>query len=195
LGLACTRIPSTTLSVAATEQTPTITTYQDLIKLEHEDPAKIDNTDLPITPVDQLHVTGTPSDFDIAEYRRAVDGLVETPLSLTYDDIKNFSSVTETVLLICPEIFVDNARWTGVPIKTILDAAGLKTPAFEITFRQGDQYKKSFFINDVERDGVFLAYMVNDQVLPREHGFPLRLVVKGEYGLNWVKWVDHIDIN
>ena len=81
-----------------------------------------------------------------------------------------------------------------MPVTAILDAAGVKDKAFEITFYDGDQYQKSFLITDMKRDGVFLAYMVDGQVLPKEHGYPLRLVVKGEYGNNWVKWVDRIEI-
>ena len=43
-------------------------------------------------------------------------------------------------------------------------------------------------------EGVFLAYAVNDQILPKEHGYPLRLVVTGEYGASWVKWVERIEV-
>ncbi len=174
--------------------TPTTSNAYDLSYLVDSDPANVDNSKLPITPIDELHVTGSPTDVDITTYRLVVDGLVDTPLSLTYDEIKQYPAVSETVLLICPGIFADNAEWTGVPIKTILDAAGVKDKAFEIIFHDGDQYQKSFLIKDIERDGVFLAYGVDGQVLPKTHGFPLRLVVKGEYGNNWVKWVDHIEI-
>ena len=174
--------------------TPTDTAAYDLSYLVGSDPAKVDNSNLPVTPLDLIHVTGSPSDVDITIYRLTIDGLVDTPLSLTYDQIKQYPAVTETVLLICPGIFVDNAEWTGVPLATLLDAAGVNPKAYELIFHDGDQYQKSFFLKDMERDGVFLAYMVDGQVLPKEHGFPLRLVVKGNYGNDWVKWVDRIEI-
>ncbi len=174
--------------------TPTTNASTDLSYLVGSDPAKVDNSKLPITPIDELHATGSAPEIDIAKYRLVVDGLVDTPLSLTYDDILRYPTVTEVVLLICFGFFADNAQWTGVPVTTILSEAGVKPQATEITFSEDDQYQKSFLIKDVERDGVFLAYMVDGQNLPPAHGYPFRLVVKGEYGLNWVKWVDHIQI-
>jgi DMSO/TMAO reductase YedYZ molybdopterin-dependent catalytic subunit len=166
----------------------------DLSFLIHEDPANVDNSLLPVTPVDKIHVTGTPSSVNATEYRLAVDGLVDTPLSLSYDDILQMPSVSEVVLLICPGIFADNAEWTGVPVSTLLEKAGVSDNATEILFYDGDQYHKAFFLKDMLRDGVFLAYNVDGQPLPQKHGFPLRLVVKGEYGNTWVKWVDRIEI-
>jgi sulfoxide reductase catalytic subunit YedY len=49
-------------------------------------------------------------------------------------------------------------------------------------------------LEDVQKDGVFLAYKVDGQVLPLEHGYPLRLVAEGQYGSNWVKWLTHIEV-
>jgi sulfane dehydrogenase subunit SoxC len=98
------------------------------------------------------------------------------------------------VLLICPGVFVDNAEWTGVPVAALLGKAGLQPNSSEVVFYDGDQYQKSFFLKDIIRDGVFLAYNVDGQPLPKEHGFPLRLVVKGVYGNTWVKWIDRIEI-
>jgi DMSO/TMAO reductase YedYZ molybdopterin-dependent catalytic subunit len=185
-------IPSPTPSIPST--TLTIPSSTDLSLLINSDPAKVDNSKLPITPVDQLHTTGSAPEIDISKYRLIVDGLVSTPLSLTYEDIMQYPTVTEVVLLICPGVFVDNAQWTGVPVTTILAEAGVKQEAKEVTFYAADQYQITFSLTEVERDGVFLSHTVDGQILPKEHGYPLRLVVKGEYGSNWVKWVDHIEI-
>ena len=188
---------STTTSTTTPATTPTITptaSSDDLSFLSSRDPAFVDNSLLPVTPVDKLHLTGTPSDVDISTYRLAVNGLVDNPLSLTYDEIKALPSVSEVVLLICPGVFTDNAEWTGVPVTTLLQKAGAQEKASEIVFYDGDQYQKSFSLKDIARDGVFLAYNIDGQPLPREHGFPLRLVIKGEYGNLWVKWIDHIEI-
>ena len=186
--------PGTTITPAKTTTTTPVSQTDDLSFLIGDDPANIDNAKLPITPLEKIHVTGSPADYDINTYRLTLDGLVDNPLSLTYDYIKQLPAVTQTVLLICPGIFVDNAEWTGVPVTELLDKAGVKDKAFEIIFYDGDQYQKSFFIKDIVDAGAFLAYTVDGQVLPKEHGFPLRLVVKGQFGNTWVKWVNRIEI-
>jgi len=75
----------------------------------------VDNSLLPITPIEDLHPTGRPVEVDIDEYRLVVDGLVERPLSLTYEELLSRPQISEVVLLICPGFFWDNAQWTGTP--------------------------------------------------------------------------------
>jgi DMSO/TMAO reductase YedYZ molybdopterin-dependent catalytic subunit len=159
-----------------------------------EDPAKIDNSSIPVTPVNELHLTGIPADVDIATYRLVIDGLVTTPLSLTYDQILKYPTVTQTVLLICPYTFWDNATWTGVTVKALLADAGVKDGATKVTFHDLDGYSKQLDLSRALQDGVYLAHTVDGQVLPKEHGFPLRLVIKGNYGFDWVKWIGHITV-
>ena len=185
--------PSSTETPNAT-QTATPRPFKDLSYLASSDPAEVDNSDLPVTPIDKLHVTGTAPEVNLEDYRLALDGLVNNPLTLTYNDVVAYPSVSEVVLLICPLTFVDNAQWTGVPVSTLLAEAGIKAGATKIAFQALDGYKKVLPLEDVQKDGVFLAYKVDGQVLPSEHGYPLRLVVKGKYGSNWVKWVTHIEV-
>jgi DMSO/TMAO reductase YedYZ molybdopterin-dependent catalytic subunit len=170
-------------------------TEADLQKLTQGNPADIDNSKYPVTPVAKLHLTGNPRQVDIAQYRLSVDGLVDHPLSLSYDEIKKYPSVTEVVLLICPDVFVDNAQWTGVPVATLLEAAAIQSKAGKITIIGLDSYRQTFTRDEIEKGDVFLAYDVDGVQLPVEHGFPLRLVVKGRYGNIWVKWIDRIEVN
>jgi DMSO/TMAO reductase YedYZ molybdopterin-dependent catalytic subunit len=167
----------------------------DLGYLINADPAKIDNSKFPVTPVDKLHTTGTPVDVDAAQYRLTIDGLVEDPLSLGLDEIKSYPAVSETVLLICPYFFVDNAEWTGVPVSILLNEAGVKLGANKVTFYALDGYGDQLPLSDVMKEGVFLAYRVDGQELPREHGYPLRLVVKSKFGNTWVKWLQKITVS
>jgi DMSO/TMAO reductase YedYZ molybdopterin-dependent catalytic subunit len=167
----------------------------DLGYLINADPAKVDNTKLPVTPVDKLHTTGTPVDVDALQYRLTVDGLVDNPLSLGLDEIKSYPAVSETVLLICPYFFVDNAEWTGVPVSVLLNQAGIKPGANKVSFYALDGYGDQLPLSDVMKEGVFLAYKVDGQELPREHGYPLRLVVKSKFGSTWVKWVQKITVS
>jgi DMSO/TMAO reductase YedYZ molybdopterin-dependent catalytic subunit len=154
----------------------------------------VDNSNLPITPADKLHTTGNPPPVDISSYHLEVGGLVDHPLSLSYDEFKSLPTVTETVLLICPAFFVDNAQWTGVPVASLLKSAGVQARANKVTFIGLDGYREMLPIDDVQNEGVFLAYSVNGQALPVEQGFPLRLVLKGRLGDLWVKWVQSIQV-
>jgi DMSO/TMAO reductase YedYZ molybdopterin-dependent catalytic subunit len=119
---------------------------------------------------------------------------VDNPLTLTYDDILSYPATTQTVLLICPEFFVDNASWTGVPLTTLLAAAQMRAQASELVFVCLDGYSISIPLTQGQNDGSFLAYEVDSQTLPKEHGYPLRLVLKGVYGSRWAKWVSQIQV-
>jgi DMSO/TMAO reductase YedYZ molybdopterin-dependent catalytic subunit len=164
---------------------------EDLVRL---DPATVDNSDLEVTSTEELHTTGEPVDIDVDEYQLVVDGLVENPLRLGYEDILSRRSVTEVVLLICPGVFVDNAEWTGTPLAGILEEAGVKPEAKRVEFYGADGYRTSVTIEEAMDPGVLVAYRVNGEVLPREHGYPLRVVAEGKYGSRWAKWLLRIEV-
>jgi hypothetical protein len=174
--------------------TPVIKTYQELGSLVGADAAHIDNSNFPITPVEALHPTIQAPQFDMQNYKLTVDGLVYTPLSLTYDQILQYPAVSAVLLLICPGVFVDNAEWTGVPVTTFLEQAGVKPEASKVIFYGLDSYEYPFIIDDLYQNGVFLAYQVNGQTLPAAHGYPLRLVAKGKTGATWVKWINRLEV-
>ncbi len=159
-----------------------------------KNPAVPDNPDQTLTPVENMGVTGVTQHVDITAYRLTVDGLVEKPLSLTYEDILAYPSVTVAAWLVCPDFFADYAKWTGVPVSNILAAAGIKAGASNVTFYAVDGYQIVRPLPDALKEGVFLAYNVNGQVLPAEHGYPLRLVLKDEAGGGWIKWVERIKV-
>jgi len=147
-----------------------------------------------------------------------VDGLVDRPLSLSMDDIRSRPAVTRPVTMECagngraltparaesqPWLLeaVGNAEWTGTPLAPILAEAGLQPDAVELVFTgadhgiQGDveqDYQWGFSLVDVLRDDVLLAYEVNGQPLPPQHGYPVRLLVPDWYGMCSVKWLQRI---
>jgi DMSO/TMAO reductase YedYZ molybdopterin-dependent catalytic subunit len=99
---------------------------------------------------------------------------------------------------------VGTAEWTGVPLSVVLEEAGLPEDAVEIVFRGLDRgveggeaqyYERSLSLADAMRDEVLLAYEMNGRPLPPQHGFPLRLVVPGWYGMTSVKWLDSITVS
>jgi|WetSurMetagenome_2_1015567.scaffolds.fasta_scaffold65604_2 DMSO/TMAO reductase YedYZ molybdopterin-dependent catalytic subunit len=176
------------------EGLPPIKTYKDLDLLIDKNPASIDNSQFPITPVEDLRTTALPPQVDMKKYSLSIEGLVNNPLNLSYDAVLKYPSVSEVVLLICPDTFVDNAEWTGVPLSTFLTEAGIKPEATQIAFHAMDGYSNRIDLKDALKDGVLIAYKVNGQILPADHGYPLRLVAKGLYGGNWVKWIDRITV-
>jgi len=188
--------PSTTSSPnqPVTDEQLTKEQPTDLYDVITSDPAKVDNSKLPITPLEGLNVTGHAPEVNITKYRLTIDGLVDTPLTLTYEEVKQYPTVTEVVLLICPGVFADNAEWTGVEVTTLLTKAGIKPQASQITFHALDGYSQSLSLEEVQQEGVFLAHTVNKTILPEEHGYPLRLVVREKYGNKWVKWVERIQV-
>ncbi|MFC1952161.1 molybdopterin-dependent oxidoreductase [Chloroflexota bacterium] len=187
--MASSLVASCNPSVTGREQSLT-----DLSYLKQSDPTEVDNSDLLVTQVEELHTTGSPPAIDIDEYRLVIDGLVATPLSLTYEELLRYATIAEKVLLICPGLFVDNAVWTGVPLETLLEEAGVHPDAFLIVFRGADGYSKNIPYDYLKEAKVFLAYEVNGQVLALEHGYPLRVVVEGKYGNIWVKWIARIEV-
>jgi len=147
-----------------------------------------------------------------------VDGLVQNPLTLSMDDIRSRPAVTRPVTMECagngralmppraesqPWLLeaVGNAEWTGTPLPPILEEAGLQPETVELVFTgadhgiQGDveqDYQWSFSLDDIVRDDVLLAYELNGQPLPPQHGYPVRLLVPNWYGMCSVKWLRRV---
>ena len=149
-----------------------------------------------LTPIEQLGKTGTPVEFDMQTYRLVVDGLVENPLSLSYDEVLKLPAVTLVPRLECPGFFVDIAEWKGPLVRTLLEKAGVKPGANQVEFYDGDQepYHKALTLDEALVDDTYVAYQVNGQTLPVEHGYPLRLVVGSKLGSYWVKWLVRIEV-
>ena len=158
-------------------------------------PAQIDSRDLDIDPLDTFGTMG-PTDIsvDAGTFRLKVTGKVGRPLSLSYDQVLKYPSITEAVLLICPGFFANNGRWTGVSLRTLLQEAQAKKEATSIDIKGAQEKVTRIPLKDLDQKRVFLAYRVNGSPLPRKHGFPLRLVYEDAYGSDWVKYVDEIEV-
>jgi DMSO/TMAO reductase YedYZ molybdopterin-dependent catalytic subunit len=76
----------------------------------------------------------------------------------------------------------------------LLEEAGLQEGAKNVVFHALDGYESSLTLEEALAEGVFLAYQVNGETLPPEHGFPLRLVARGQFGGKWVKWLGRIEV-
>jgi DMSO/TMAO reductase YedYZ molybdopterin-dependent catalytic subunit len=159
-------------------------------------PAEIDNRNLEIDPLNLFGTMGPTNILvDMETYQLKIVGKVTRPLSLTYDRILKFPAVTENVLLICPGFFANNGRWTGVHLRVLLQESQIKNEAEYIDIKGGQGKVVRISREDIYRKKIFLAYRVNDEPLPRRHGYPLRLVFEDAYGYDWVKFVDEIFVS
>ena len=176
----------------------------------------------PVTPVG-LHYLLIHFDIphvDAATWRLQVGGKVARPLELSLDELKARPSRTLAVTLECagngrallaPHVIsqpwlreaVGTAEWTGTPLAPLLEEAGLEDGAVEVVFTGLDRgvqgevehaYERSLPLAEAMRDEILLAYAVNGQPLPPQHGFPLRVLVPGWYGMTHVKWLQAITI-
>jgi DMSO/TMAO reductase YedYZ molybdopterin-dependent catalytic subunit len=157
-----------------------------------------------------------------ADWRLEIAGAVREPFELAYDELRRMPSRTTTAMLECAgngRIFlvpkakgllwetggVGNAEWTGVPLSALLDRAGLKDQAVEVILEGHDKgevseepkspgeihFARSLSVEKAKRD-VLLVYRMNGQELTPAHGFPVRAVVPGWYGMASVKWLKRI---
>jgi Sulfite oxidase and related enzymes len=180
-----TTTPSST--VTNSPPTPTPTTPAETPTTTTEPPA-VDNST-------QTTTTTPFYDVDINSYTLTLNGAVSTSLSLSYSQILAYPAVTQTARIICPGEEDETDQWTGVPLSTLLNAAGLSPEASEVVFTGLDGYYVKLPLASVLDSGVFLAYQMNGQTLTWERGYPLRLVVtKNLVGSNWPRWVTSIEV-
>jgi DMSO/TMAO reductase YedYZ molybdopterin-dependent catalytic subunit len=173
-----------------------------------------------ITPIDRFFVRThvySPR-VDIGQWRLAIDGDVSKTLTLTMDDLRRMPSVELVSVLECagngrsfyePSMpglqwghgAVGNGRWRGVRLADVLKRAGLNSSAKEVLFNGADvpigtmpDFQRSIPIRKALHPATLLAYEMNGETLPVEHGFPLRVVVPGWAGDSWIKWVTSISV-
>jgi sulfoxide reductase catalytic subunit YedY len=164
-----------------------------------KNPATLDTRNLDLTPVQDFDTMGLDDhDVDLKKWQLEIDGHVHHSLKLTYDQIIEMPPIERNVLLICPGFFAYHARWKGVSVAKIIERAEVGSGVNAVTFSgPNGRYEKTerFPIEDILSDKVFLAYSVNDSILPKKHGFPLRVVAEDYYGDDWVKYVYKITAN
>jgi DMSO/TMAO reductase YedYZ molybdopterin-dependent catalytic subunit len=175
--------------------------------------------DGPFTPKDRYATTqhyGHP-DVDLSAYKLKVSGLFDRPKSLSLDDIKKMGGTELIAGFECSgnrgplQGLSGNGRWTGVPLKTVLDGMGLKASARQVVFFGADhgeeevewrtqKYKIDYqFGRSLPREKAmtsepFLAWALNGEPLSKHQGAPLRLIVPGWYGVANVKWLSEIHL-
>ena len=145
--------------------------------------------------IDELGINGSPIDVDLASWRLRVAGpAAQREAKLSYKDLAAMPRVNRVSLLICPGVFEDVAEWGGVPIADLLALAGASPSWQTLVVTSLDGYPARFSREEVDAHVLFVALTVNGERLPREHGFPARLVAEGVLGDRWVKWFSSIEV-
>ena len=161
--------------------------------------------------------------LDRETFELSITGAVRQPFSISYKDLLAMPPVTRPATLECagngriflvPQVkgaqwqlgAVSTAQWTGVPLQALLERAGLNPDACEVVFEAADagmpkeepvppgatQYARG--ISVAKAADALVAYAMNGEELPLDHGFPLRAIVPGHYGMASVKWLTHIRV-
>ena len=155
-------------------------------------------------------------DVALASFRLKISGLVDSPADLTLNELRDMGNHDVVAGYECsgnsPRMIqglASNGRWTGVPLRTVLDHVGVRADAREFVFSGADHgtetvdfrgqsyevdqpFARSMPHADALAPEPLLAYALNGEPLTRGQGFPLRLVVPGWYGVCNVKWLTHI---
>jgi DMSO/TMAO reductase YedYZ molybdopterin-dependent catalytic subunit len=157
-----------------------------------------------VTPNDEFYRIDTAlavPRVDLATWQLTVDGMVDRPLTLTYDDLLRLPLEEADVTLTCVSnevggSLVGNARWLGVRLDDLLAMAAVRPAATQVVGRSVDGWTAGF-PTAVARDGrpALVAVGMNGEPLPIRHGFPARLVVPGLYGyVSATKWLSRIEL-
>lgn len=171
---------------------------------EVPDGADLDPTTPYLTPNDTFFLIDTAwaiPEVDRDFWTLDIDGLVDRPLSLTYSDLLQRRLVERIITIGCVsnEVggpYIGTARWLGVPLREILDEAGVQDGADQVFSTSIDGWTCGFPVADAfdGRDAL-IAIGMNGETLPPDHGFPARLVVPGLYGyVSATKWLRRITL-
>ena len=128
------------------------------------------------------------------EWRLTVDGLVAHPLSLSLGDLRSLPARTQITHQACEEGWSFIAEWTGVPLSTVLNLAGVSTRAKYVVFFPFDTFWDSLDMPDAWHPQTLLAYGMNGAEMPAGHGAPLRLKVPRQLGYKNVKYLARITV-
>ena len=169
------------------------------------------------TPPDQFFSVsrfGNP-EIDVDTWQLEITGLVDNPMTLTMADLLTWPRQEIDFTMECSGNdgfewlwgLLGNARWAGVPLAPLLREAGIKDDAVEVAFYGADSgeitvreqlttqhFARSMSIEEATSPFNLLCYEMNGEPLPARHGYPLRLIAPGWYGVANVKWLDRIEV-
>jgi DMSO/TMAO reductase YedYZ molybdopterin-dependent catalytic subunit len=171
-----------------------------------------------ITPIDRFFGVGHYGwpEIDAADWRLRLGGRVRDPMSLDLAAIRDRPREEVVFTLECAgnhglpffDAGIGTARWAGTPLGPLLEEVGLENDAVDVVFFGADSgteehhdvefpehFARAMSVEDAMRPGILLAYEMNGEDLPARHGYPLRLIAPGWYGVANVKWLERIEVH
>ncbi len=153
-----------------------------------------------ITPNDEFYVTtkgGTPT-VQSASWSLKIDGLVAHPLEINYDQLLALPSFEKEMTLECISNSIGgdaigNAKWTGTLLKPLLERVQPAGTATHVAIYAADGFSSGHPIERIWNETNFLAYQMNGDPLPPQHGYPARIFIPGKFGMKQPKWVQRIE--
>ncbi len=151
----------------------------------------------PIKDQNNNALAGRDKIIDRDTYMLTVDGLVDTPLKLSYNQLMAYPQESWLMDLNCVEGWFFTAKWTGPELNSIFDDAKVKPEAKIAIFYTADVPTgySSLDLSYITDNNIIIAFKLNDITLPTERGFPFQVVAKNKYGYKWAKWITRIELS
>jgi len=155
-----------------------------------------------VTPSERFYVVSKnlfDPDLDADKWGLRIDGIVDRPRSLRFGDIAALPSVRapRTLECISNEVggdLISNGLWTGTRLGDLLREAGVRAAATHVLFTCADGFTSSLTLTQATDPSILLAYQLDDAPLPKNHGFPVRVLGTATYGMKNPKWVTRIEV-
>ena len=137
--------------------------------------------------------------IDVSSWRLAIDGHVDHPYQITYDELLAMDAIEQVQTLECISNpvggdLISTAKWVGVRMPDLLARAGVRSEAYDLVMTSVDGYTDSIRIQKAQEPTTLVAYGMNGDVLPVDHGYPARVLVPDIYGMKNVKWLVRLTV-
>ena len=174
------------------DDTSSLTDLQELTKIEVTEYEGKDLSSL--TDFRENSIKG-PQYINTDVYTLTIDGLVEQPKSLTYDEVLDNQKYTKVVTLHCVEGWSVDILWEGILLADLFEAVDIQESADTVIFHSEDGYSTALPLQTIMDRQLMIAYKMNGVVLPPERGFPFQLVAEDKLGYKWIKWITRIELS
>lgn len=132
---------------------------------------------------------------DTASYTLSIEGLVNQPVELSYNQVRELVAYERLITLYCVEGWEATILWKGVLLDELIAMAGVKPEAVTVIFGSVDGYTTSLPLQTIKEKALILAYSANGLDLPPAMGYPFIVVAEDKLGYKWARWVNSITLS
>lgn len=189
-------------SPATTSVSTTTVTSTSVITSVSTTPVEIEATEFLGTKLTPINRQGNSAlagvqVIDRDTYKLTIDGLVDHPLQLSYDELQTYPQISKLQPLNCVDGWSFTAKWTGPTLNSLFADAGVQPSAKIAIFytADGPNGYTSLDLSYIQERDIIIALRLNDVTLPADRGFPFQVVAESKYGYKWAKWVTRIELS